>query len=256
MTIFCHQALGALSVDSITLSPNPIESGNTVKVSYTVSSSATEPSTDLHASTVIKLENSVVDTDISPNIELNASSASASYSRSFTVDVESDGSYDVLVTLSQKDNFKGQLISSSEILIVAGALNSAPVVDDDTASVDEDGTVEINVLSNDTDGDGTIDLTSVEIVSPPSNGSVTVNGITGNVTYEGNPDFSGADQFTYSVGDDDGATSGAATVVVTVGAINDPPIMTGDRGAALLKGNGYALTTSDLFYSDPDDDDD
>jgi large repetitive protein len=62
--------------------------------------------------------------------------------------------------------------------------------------VDEDGSIEVDVLANDTDSDGSIDATSVAISSAPINGSVSVNTTTGAVTYSGDSDFNGTDQFT------------------------------------------------------------
>ncbi len=94
-----------------------------------------------------------------------------------------------------------------------------PVANDDTATVDEDGSVTIDVLANDT-GDG-LDPASVTVASGPSSGTAVANPA-GTVTYTPDTAFSGADDFTYSVTGESGDTS-AATVAVTVTAVNDAP---------------------------------
>lgn len=101
--------------------------------------------------------------------------------------------------------------------IAAGiAPNKAPIAVEDNASTDEDNPITVNVLANDLDDDGTIDPTSVTIVENPSNGSISLNPDTGEVTYTPNADFNGSDRFTYTIQDDDGATSEPATVNLTI----------------------------------------
>ena len=94
-----------------------------------------------------------------------------------------------------------------------------PVANDDTATVDEDGSVTIDVLDNDT-GDG-LDPASVNVASGPSSGAAVANPA-GTVTYTPDPAFSGTDDFTYSVTGPSGDGS-SATVTVTVTAVNDAP---------------------------------
>ena len=86
---------------------------------------------------------------------------------------------------------------------------------DDSATTGVDIPVSIDVLSNDTDSDGSIDVTSVAIVIPASNGTA-ISETDGTVTYTPNSGFIGADTFTYTVKDDDEATSNPAQVEVTV----------------------------------------
>ncbi len=57
---------------------------------------------------------------------------------------------------------------------------------------------------NDTDVDGTIDPTSVTEVTPPTNGSISIDPTTGDITYTPDPNFNGTDIYVYSVCDDDG----------------------------------------------------
>ena len=98
-------------------------------------------------------------------------------------------------------------------------MNDFPVAVDDSDSIAEDGSSTVDVLVNDSDVDG--DILSVLSVTQGSNGSVTDNG-DGTVTYTPDLDFNGLDSYTYTVSD--GALTDTATVTVTVGADNDPPV--------------------------------
>lgn len=95
------------------------------------------------------------------------------------------------------------------------AANIAPVASDDARSTDFETALLIDVLSNDSDSDGTLDAASLVIANGASNGTAVIEN--GQIRYTPNDGFSGEDSFTYSVQDDDGATSNVATVTVTVG---------------------------------------
>ncbi len=105
--------------------------------------------------------------------------------------------------------------------------NNAPNANNDSASLPEDNSIDIPVLSNDTDSDGTIVFSSLAIVTPPSNGTATANTTTGEITYTPFANYSGSDSFTYRICDDDGDCS-TATVSITVTAINDAPVAVDD----------------------------
>jgi hypothetical protein len=106
-------------------------------------------------------------------------------------------------------------------LFIAGSI---PVTNEDTAITDEDTSVIIPVLGNDPDtyynpsGDyfGTLDPTTVTVVSNPSNGNTEVNA-DGTVRYIPDANSNGEDSFAYTVQDDFGATSNA-----TSGCDSDP----------------------------------
>ncbi|MEA1899885.1 MAG: Ig-like domain-containing protein, partial [Thermodesulfobacteriota bacterium] len=101
--------------------------------------------------------------------------------------------------------------------------NDTPVAQNDSDTTEEGIPVIINVIANDTDSDGTIDPTTVSVTSGPTNGSAVANA-DGTVTYTPDTAYIGTDTFTYTVNDNEGAASNAATVTVTVNAIaNQPP---------------------------------
>jgi hypothetical protein len=155
------------------------------------------------------------------------------------------------------------------------APNNAPIAVEDNASTDENNPITVNVLANDSDSDGTINPASVTIVDNPNNGSISINPDTGEVTYSPNRDFNGSDRFTYTIQDDDGATSDPATVNLTInpakvqtdllfGSLhNDPMTLPSSEHLQLaFSGAGedeiYAESTnpnlSDRFYTASGDD--
>ncbi len=101
--------------------------------------------------------------------------------------------------------------------------NRSPAAVNDSENVPEGGSFTIDVLDNDFDTDGTIDPTTVEIVSQPQHGSVSVNPSTGEITYTSLAGSSGTDTFRYLVRDDDGA-SAEANVTLLIEETNDPPV--------------------------------
>ena len=106
--------------------------------------------------------------------------------------------------------------------------NYPPTANDDTANTNEETAVWIDILTNDFDIDGTLDPTTITITNPPNNGNTNINTTTGEIQYTPNTNYYGTDTFTYTVNDNDGATSNTATVNITINPINDPPIANND----------------------------
>lgn len=104
------------------------------------------------------------------------------------------------------------------ITVTAVVANEPPVAVNDTFSVARNATnVALNVLANDTDADGNLDPTTVTIVvNPNKGGSVSVNPVTGIVSYTPRTNFRGSENFSYTVQDTAGATSNVARVRVNV----------------------------------------
>ena len=105
--------------------------------------------------------------------------------------------------------------------------NEPPVAATDDATTDENTSIGITILANDTDSDGSIEPTTVMITAHPGSGSVSVHSSTGVVTYTPNPGSCGPDSFRYTVDDNDGAASNEAVVTVDV-LCNDPPLAIDD----------------------------
>lgn len=115
----------------------------------------------------------------------------------------------------------------------------------DTASSNDDQQLTINVLSNDSDADGTLNPASVSVVTPAAHGTVTA-GANGALVYTPTSGFAGTDTFSYTVGDDQGATSSPTmvTITVTAAAATPPPSAGGSTGGG---GGGGALGVLELF---------
>ena len=102
---------------------------------------------------------------------------------------------------------------------VAPPDNTPPVAVDDGASVakGKGNSVRINLTANDSDADGTINPNSIAIVAQPGQASVTVhNDGSGEVTLTLSNKSGKNRSFSYTVQDDQGATSNEAAVTVTV----------------------------------------
>ena len=99
-------------------------------------------------------------------------------------------------------------------------LESSLFLFSDSANVDEDQTVNINVLENDT-----YDVTAANIVlevTPPENGQSLINS-DDTISYVPDPDFNGSDSFSYSL--TVGTQSDSANVSVSVNPISDTPVI-------------------------------
>jgi FtsP/CotA-like multicopper oxidase with cupredoxin domain len=100
-------------------------------------------------------------------------------------------------------------------LTVDVRVNSEPIAEDDFATTTKNTPVFIDLVSNDHDSDGTIDPNSIQIATSPTRGG-TVTVLTGGVTFTPKKNFRGTDVFTYTVDDNEAATSDTATVRVNV----------------------------------------
>ena len=102
--------------------------------------------------------------------------------------------------------------------------NEAPVASNDAATIDAGDSVSIAVLSNDSDNDSDLDTASVNIARPPNHGTISVQA-SGDITYSHNGNNASADSFTYTVTDEDGGSSNAATVSISIidSGLNRPP---------------------------------
>ena len=120
------------------------------------------------------------------------------------------------------------------VTITGATDNVAPVGNNDSASVAEDGTVNGSVLGNDTDGNGdSLSVTAVNGASPggtitlASGARVTMQS-NGTYSYDPNGAFdalsdgqSDTDSFTYTVSDGRGGTD-TATVTITINGTGEP----------------------------------
>ncbi|MEM7128963.1 MAG: putative Ig domain-containing protein [Chloroflexota bacterium] len=125
--------------------------------------------------------------------------------------------------------------------------NNLPVARADSVTLLTDTSKDINVLFNDTDADG--DTLSVESVTQPANGIVSING-NQTIQYIPNPSFIGSDSFDYTV--DDGK-NGQSTATVTVIVSDTAPPAFGPTGEILWERWDTAFgIVLDILRNDPD----
>ncbi|HKY42980.1 MAG TPA: SBBP repeat-containing protein [Pyrinomonadaceae bacterium] len=100
--------------------------------------------------------------------------------------------------------------------------NVPPTANNDSATTNEDTSVTINVIANDADVPAD-PLTVTSVASSSFNGGTAVLNGDNTVTYTPALNFSGTDNFTYTISDSDGGTA-TAMVTVTVNPVNDAPV--------------------------------
>ncbi|MBN1557262.1 MAG: tandem-95 repeat protein [Lentisphaerae bacterium] len=104
--------------------------------------------------------------------------------------------------------------------------NAPPEALNDTAALDEDDVVLIDVLDNDGDPDG--DPLAVSCVGKPPHGEASIGAGATNVLYAPDADYHGTDTFYYVVSDPYGLVD-TGQVVVAVRSVNDNPRAAADR---------------------------
>ena len=139
----------------------------------------------------------------------------------------------------------GGISSPATVAITVTAVNDAPFAIAQQVTTDEDTSVAVTLDGTDVDGDPL----TYEIADQPQHGTLgTING--SQVTYTPDPDYAGADSFTFVAKDGNGGESLPATVNITVTPVEDPPVA-----------NPQQLTTDEdtpvaisLVGTDPDGD--
>ncbi len=130
------------------------------------------------------------------------------------------------------------------ILFAQGELN----IKGDNAEVEEDGTVMINVLTNDNIVDK--NNLAIEIIQEPEMGKVQVKNE--KILYIPNPNVVGVDKFTYKV--DIGTASGTAQVRVIINPVNDAPLGISITKNIVKENASAGLIIGRLEVEDPDSD--
>ncbi len=129
--------------------------------------------------------------------------------------------------------------SAIAVNIMITTVNDVPVAVNDTAQVDEDGTVSIDVLTNDSDFDG--DTLTIESALA-NHGVVDINSAN-QLVYTPAVDFNGVDVIAYTINDGNGATD-SATVTITISPVNDAP-----TGSVSINGRNEKNQPLDLTHT-------
>ncbi|UMM04548.1 tandem-95 repeat protein [Vibrio campbellii] len=137
----------------------------------------------------------------------------------FTPAEDFNGDADITYVVSD-----GELEDEASVTVTVNPLNDAPVANDDSAAIDEDTPVTIDVLPNDTDIDGDT-LTIVNASVPAEQGTVEI--VDGKLIFTPAENFNGEATISYTVSD--GELEDSAQVSVTVNPINDAPVANDDN---------------------------
>jgi|GEM_PF-1594136 len=123
--------------------------------------------------------------------------------------------------------------------------NTAPVAANDEALVQNNNTTSIDVLTNDTDGDGDT-LTITAVTAEPAHGSVEITDNT--LVYTPEENFAGTDTISYQISD--GALTSEASVAIVInhtmtltGKVTDGPIANAE--VRVTMGQDNFVTTAD-----------
>jgi VCBS repeat-containing protein len=180
------------------------------------------------------------DTDIDTSDTLSVSSFEATSALGATVTVNQDGSlsYDATGVAAiqalgqgetQDDTFAYTIEDgnggedTATVTVTVTGVNEAPVAMADAASVDEDGSVLIDVLDNDSDVDG--DVLTITNITDPAHGTAVIEN--GQIRYTPNGNFSGVASFAYTISDGKGGED-TATVTININEIADEPTLTAE----------------------------
>ncbi len=140
--------------------------------------------------------------------------------------------------------------AEAEVVVTVAAVNDAPVAVADTVATDEDRPITVDVLANDSDGDG--DPLRIASVSRPAHG--TARATAGRVEYAPDTNWYGTDRFVYTAADGNGGTA-EAEVVVSVAAVNDGPVAVGAIPDQVLdEGGPPAVFDLAPYFEDPEGD--
>ncbi|WEM43738.1 Ig-like domain-containing protein [Photobacterium sp. DA100] len=144
----------------------------------------------------------------------------------YVPDADANGTELISYSITDSDGYESL---AATVTVTITPVNDSPVAIDNQAQLLEEGTLEINVLGNDYDVDegDQLDVSSVEIVTMPQGGTVSVTP-TGAIRYQAIENFFGDDLFSYQVKDLTGDVSNIAMVDLTVMPVNDVPIIVDD----------------------------
>lgn len=148
------------------------------------------------------------------------------------------GSYKIMVAAS--NDLNGEIIAGLiDYEVIHITVSDRPVLNTDTVNLNEDESVTFNPSTNDVDASSTLDPTTLQVLSQPAVGELTLDNATGEVTYTPPANFNGTVSFQYNVANQFGLYGAAATVVLNIAPVNDQPeafddVFIADRDTATL----------------------
>jgi hypothetical protein len=125
-----------------------------------------------------------------------------------------------------------------------GVVNQPPSATAQSVTVAEDGSAFITLSGSDPE----LNPLSYAVVSGPAHG--TLSGVAPTLAYQPGSNYSGSDSFTFKVNDGQ-HDSAAATVAITVQAVNDAPVAVGES-YSVQSGSTLAIAAPGLLANDTD----
>ena len=156
------------------------------------------------------------DTDLLPEEAANMLVEGSDGSYTITLKPPQDQFGFTIVTVSVTDS-KGNPASASFRLTVL-PVNDAPDAQPDTPNIDEDHSLTLNLLANDSDAES--NPIWIKSIQYPSHGVLSFNG--GTYTYTPYANWHGVEVLNYTV--TDGQDTSSSTVTITVNSVNDNPV--------------------------------
>ena len=256
ITVTVTDADGGTGSDTFVLTVSSVNDNPTIS-DVTNKSTPEDTATGPHSITVgdmetaaatLTLSGSSSNTTLVPNANITFGGSGANRTVTVTPATNQFGTATITVTLTDAD---GGTTSDTFVLTVS-SVNDAPTANNDAATTNENSSVSINVLANDTDPD-TGDTFSVSSVTQGAHGTVAVipaGPDAGKVSYVPNLNFNGTDTFTYKAKDSSNAESNVATVTVTVSNVNNSPVANND----LATTNEDVAVSINVLFNDTDAD--
>jgi hypothetical protein len=152
--------------------------------------------------------------------------------------------------------FTAQALSLYSFSIICTLIgNQPPIAVNDVVSTQEDIPTDFNVSQNDYDLDGALDYNSLTITVPAAHGTIQIQPNTGIITYDPSSGYSGQDTFSYTIDDNQGASSNQAQVNVTILHNNQPPIVSDIPNQIINEGAAFTQINLDDYVEDQEDPD-
>lgn len=241
---------GQISTTTVTLIVTPVDDGTSIANNDTFS---TLEDTQLNAFNVITNDHFFDEAHVVAYDKESSQGGTVSqiYSGVFTY-TPAPNYYGIdTFTYTIRDS-DGDVDRATVSITVTAVNDGAPIANNDNESTNEDTSVLIHLLNNDSLLDGAL-IDNIDALSKQG-GSITLNS-NNTVTYYPAENYNGIDTFTYTIKDNDGQTS-TATVTIDILAVNDIPINTLVDAIVVPQNSIFTFNESDvslLHVTDVDD---
>jgi len=219
---YAYDANGSQLGSTVAVNPPPTAVNDSANTGFETAVTVDVAANDSDANGTLDLTSVAIITDTTNGAtSINGATGVVTYTPNVNFSGDDTFTYTINDDLGDISN-----VATVTITVEAPPENEAPVANNDSSTTAYETAVAVDVAANDSDANGTLDLTSVVIVTDATNGTTSINGTTGAVTYTPNTNFSGGDIFTYTINDDLAEASNVATVSITVEAppANQAPV--------------------------------